>query len=164
MDYYNYGANLQPNPLYGNGNVNPLYGMQPGLNSLSQNQQPCPYGNRFTWTKGPEAAKSNPMAPDTLAFFVEEDESFVYIRKTDREGRTSSFDTYKRVNSEKPTSVAVSQSQDSNYISKDEFSQFSKNVDQSLNELKEMILGSQRYNKPQNNYKGKQVRNDAQSI
>lgn len=163
MDYYNYGANLQPNPLYGNGNVNPLYGgmQQPALNTMPQNQQSCPYGNRFTWTKGPEAAKSNPMAPDTLAFFVEEDESFVYIRKTDREGRTASFDTYKRINSEKPTSN-VSPMQDSNYISKDEFNNFSNNVNSALEQLMAKIddIGSRSY-KPQGGYKGKQVRNDA---
>ena len=161
MNYFDYGANLQqPNPLYGNGN--PLFGMQPALNTLAQNQQQCPYGNRFTWTKGPEAAKSNPMAPDSLAFFVEEDESFVYVRKTDKEGRTSSFDTYKRVNSEKPTSMANTQIVDSsNYISKDEFNQFSNNVNNTLSALMSKIddLGNRSY-KPQNNYKGKQVRND----
>lgn len=161
MDYYNYGANLQPNPLYGSGNVNPLYGMQPALNNMSQNQQACPYGNRFTWTKGPEAAKSNPMAPDTLAFFVEEDESFVYIRKTDREGRTASFDTYKRINSEKPTSTVAPQTQENNYISKDEFDHFSTNVNNALEQLMAKIddLNNRPY-KSQNNYKGKQVRND----
>ena len=163
MSYYDYGANLQPNPLYGNGNVNPLYEMQPALNTIAQNQQQCPYGNRFTWTKGAEAAKSNPMAPDSLAFFVEEDESFVYVRKTDREGRTSSFDTYKRVNSEKPTSMTQNQVTDNgNYISKDEFNQFSNSINDSLSVLMAKIddLNNRSY-KPSNNYKGKQVRNDA---
>ena len=162
MGYYDYAANLQPNPLYGNGNLNPLFGTQPPLNNVVQNQQQCPYGNRFTWTKGPDAAKSNPMAPDSLAFFVEEDESFVYVRKTDREGRTSSFDTYKRINSEKPTSIVAPIQDNSNYISKDEFDHFSTNVNNALEQLMAKIddMSSKSYSKPQNNYKGKQVRND----
>lgn len=147
--------------------------MTPVYNN-QQNQiiQPYSYGNsnRFIWTKGPEIAKSNPMAPDSLAFFIEEDESCVYIRKTDREGRTSSFDTYKRISSEKPTSMPTPQSKENNYISKEEFYAQNEVLVDMINELKGMIRQN---NKPQNTIRQndkpqsiqkRQVKNDESAV
>lgn len=145
--YYDSGMNYT-NPFYNN--VPPQAFIQPQMQQPVQN---CQCDNRFMWIQGKEAAKAYPVAPDKTIFFLDDKESYAYLKKTDREGKTVEFKTFQLIE-EKDTPVQAAPEE--SYISKDEFDTFSKNVDQSLNELKEMILSTQRYNKPQYN-KGKQV-------
>ena len=143
MDYYNYGL-----PQYGQVWNNQPY-QQPYQIQLPQYQQNCQCENRFMWIQGKEAAKSYPMAPDKTIFFLDDKESYAYLKKTDKDGKTIQFKTFQLVEEQEPTPV-ISQPT-GNVVSKDEFDNFSRNVDTSLNELKEMILSMNKpYNKPYN--------------
>ncbi len=150
MSYYDYGATY-PNwniPNYPWGQANP---------NLYQMQQPqnCQCDNRFMWIQGKEAAKAYPVAPDKTIFFLDDKESYAYLKKTDKDGKTSEFKVFQLIEEKEPEPQVV---QNDSYISKDEFNIFSRNIDSSLNELKEMILSNQRYNKP--NPQKRQVRDD----
>lgn len=153
MDYYNYGINGM-NPVYGGqypNYTNPYYQPQ-------QLQNNCQCENRFMWIQGKEAAKSYPMAPDKTIFFLDDKESYAYLKKTDKDGKTIQFKTFQLVEEQEPEPVTAQPT--SNVVSKDEFDNFSRNVDTSLNELKEMILAMNKpYNKPYNSKKG-QVNNN----
>ena len=145
MDYYNYGI----------GGLNPVYGGQypQYTNPYYQPQQlqnNCQCDNRFMWIQGKEAAKSYPMAPDKTIFFLDDKESYAYLKKTDKDGKTIQFKTFQLVEEQDPEIITT------NVVSKDEFDNFSRNVDSSLNELKEMILAMNKptYNKPYNQKKG----------
>lgn len=154
MDYYNYGI----------GGLNPVYGGQypQYTNPYFQPQQlqnNCQCDNRFMWIQGKEAAKAYPVAPDKTIFFLDDKESYAYLKKTDKDGKTTQFKTFQLVEEQEPEPV-ISQPT-GNVVSKDEFDNFSRNVDTSLNELKEMILAMNKpsYNKPYNPKKG-QVNNN----
>ena len=139
MDYYNYGI----------GGLNPVYGGQyPQYSNQYYQPQPqmnnCQCDNRFMWIQGKEAAKAYPVAPDKTIFFLDDKESYAYLKKTDKDGKTSEFKVFQLIEEKEPEPQPVP-SNDS-YISKDEFNVFSKNIDTSLNELKEMILSTQRHN------------------
>lgn len=141
MDYYNYGIGGM-NPVYGGQYpqyTNPYYQPQ-------QLQNNCQCENRFMWIQGKEAAKSYPMAPDKTIFFLDDKESYAYLKKTDKDGKTVQFKTFQLVEEQEPEPVQYQQS--SNVVTKDEFNTLAQNVDNSLNELKEMILAMNRpYNK-----------------
>lgn len=146
MDYYNYGI----------GGMNPVYGGQyPQYSNPyfqpQQMQQQCQCDNRFMWIQGKEAAKAYPVAPDKTIFFLDDKESYAYLKKTDKDGKTIQFKTFQLVEEQEPEPV-ISQPM-GNVVSKDEFDNFSRNVDSSLNELKEMILSmnqQKNYSKPYN--------------
>ncbi len=149
MDYYNYGVNGM-NPVYGGQYpqyTNPYFQPQ-------QMQNNCQCENRFMWIQGKEAAKSYPMAPDKTIFFLDDKESYAYLKKTDKDGKTIQFKTFQLVEEQEPEPIAPQPT--GNVVSKDEFDNFSRNVDTSLNELKEMILAMNKpaYNKPYNPKKG----------
>lgn len=135
MDYNNYGNY----PFYP-GYVQPTY-QQPQVN-----QNNCQCDNRFMWIQGKEAAKAYPVAPDKTIFFLDDNDSYAYLKKTDRDGRTSEFKVFKLTEEiEEPIVNA-----NSPYVTKEElYSQ--------INELKDLIRQN---NKPYNNQR-KQVRNDA---
>ncbi len=150
---------------YDNGMAN--FGMYPTMPTPNVNwnyqqpipQQQCQCDNRFMWIQGKEAAKSYPMAPDKTIFFLDDKESYAYLKKTDKDGKTIQFKTFQLVEEQEPEPVMPQPT--GNVVSKDEFDSFSRNVDTSLNELKEMILAMNKpsYNKPYNPKKG-QVNNN----
>lgn len=154
MAYYGgYDMGFNPNQYYPtlNNNWN-----TPQL----QVQQSCPLDNRFIWVSNKDMARNMPQAPDKTILYLNENESYQYFRKTDRDGKTIEFKTFKLTEEKEPEveqndAIAVPQ----NVVSKDEFNTFSKNVDSSLNELKEMILSMNQkpYNK--NNQKGQVNKN-----
>lgn len=151
MSYYDYNYS-GVNPFYGGQfpqMSNPYY--QPQMQQAMNN---CQCDNRFMWIQGKEAAKAYPVAPDKTIFFLDDKESYAYLKKTDKDGKTVDFKTFQLIE-EKEQEPVLQTPLENNYISKEEF-------ESSINELKEMILASQyapKYNKPQYN-KGKQVRND----
>lgn len=138
MDYYNYG--IPTTPVI----PQPQYQVQ---------QQNCPLDNRFAWIPSKEMARTTPMAPDKTILYLDENEAFAYLRKTDRDGRTSEFRTFKLEEVKEPVSVPAQ----NDTVSRSEFETLSKNIDMSINELKDMILGlnnKQNYNNNKN-YKDK---------
>lgn len=155
MDYYNYGL-----PQYGGQVWNNQPYQQPYQIQLPQYQQNCQCDNRFMWIQGKEAAKAYPVAPNKTIFFLDDKEAYAYLKKTDMEGKTTEFKVFQLIEEREPEEVKAIP-QPSNVVSKDEFDNFSRNVDTSLNELKEMILAMNKpsYNKPYNPKKG-QVNNN----
>ena len=154
MAYYDYTGQSAYNPWFG---IYPPPQMQPQY-QYSMQQQQCQCENRFMWIQGKEAAKSYPMAPDKTIFFLDDKESYAYLKKTDKDGKTIQFKTFQLVEEQEPEPVMSQPT--GNVVSKDEFDNFSRNVDTSLNELKEMILAMNKpYNKPYNQKKG-QVNNN----
>lgn len=141
--------------MYGNPMVMPTPNnivagaQQPQMNF--QAQQNCQCDNRFMWIQGKEAAKAYPVAPDKTIFFLDDKESYAYLKKTDREGKTVEFKTFQLVEEKEPEPMPNYIPADSQFVSKDDFNK-------SINELKEMILAVNKpYNKP---YKKGQVRED----
>lgn len=152
MDYYNYGIPNIPTPAIqtnGTGQQPPL--PQYGYQLPQVPQQNCPLDNRFAWIPSKDMARTTPMAPDKTILFLDENESYAYLRKTDRDGKTTEFRIFK-LEEEKEQSPELIQNET---VTRSEFETLSKNLDSSINELKDMILGlnnKQNYNK---NYKEK---------
>ena len=120
-------------------------------------QQNCQCDNRFCWIPSKEAAKVYPQAPGKTIFFLDDREPYAYLRKTDNDGRTSEFKIFKLIEEVEEKPVVQTQPTNTDMVSKEEFSTFTKNVDISLNELKEMILDMRK--KPYNDQR-KQGRNN----
>lgn len=149
MSYYNYGAQASWPTQY-------PYIQQPQINPFQQPQmQNCQVcENRWMWIHGGrEAAKSYPQAPNTTMLYMDDENPYEYFRKTDNEGRTVVFKVYPLKEEEEPTQPAPIPFDQGSYVTRTEFSAFTQDINNSLDELKNMI----RSNKPQNNYRGKQV-------
>lgn len=147
--------------MYGNPMVMPapnnvaVGAQQPQMNF--QPQVNCQCDNRFMWVPSKEVARTTPMAPDKTILFLDENVPYQYLRRTDKEGKTIEFRIFKLDEEKEPEPIAVQPI--GNVVTKDEFDTLAKNVDTSLNELKEMILAMNKsnYNKPYNNQKKGQV-------
>lgn len=156
MDYYNYGINGM-NPVYGGQYpqyTNPYFQPQ-------QMQQQCQCENRFMWIQGKEAAKSYPMAPDKTIFFLDDKESYAYLKKTDKDGKTIQFKTFQLVEEQEPEPMQYQQP--SNVVTKDEFDRFTNDINGSIQNLMDAMLNLQNnmnrpYNK-QNPQKGQVNKN-----
>lgn len=144
--------------MYGNPMVMPapnnvaVGAQQPQMNF--QPQVNCQCDNRFMWVPSKEVARTTPMAPDKTILFLDENVPYQYLRRTDKEGKTVEFRIFKLDEEKEPEPIAVQPT--GNVVTKDEFDTLAKNVDTSLNELKEMILAMNKtnYNKPYNQKKG----------
>ena len=156
MDYYNYGIGGM-NGMYGGQYpqyTNQYYQPQPQMNN-------CQCENRFMWIQGKEAAKSYPMAPDKTIFFLDDRESYAYLKKTDKDGKTVEFKTFQLVEEKEPEEIA-SQTP-TNVVTKDEFDRFTNDINGSIQNLMNTMLDLQNsmnqkpYNKP---YNKRQVRDD----
>lgn len=128
-------------------------------------QQPRPVmpmnDTKFTWIYGgSKSAKAYPQAPNMTGYYRDNEEPYLYEKTTDNYGKVINFKIY-RLTEEQDTETEQAAPQPiANVVSKDEFDNFSRNVDTSLNELKEMILSMNKpYNKPYNQKKG-QVNNN----
>lgn len=153
MDYYNYGAPQYPYIPNTQGYQNQLYPQQ-------MMQQNCQCDNRFMWIQGKEAAKAYPVAPDKTVFFLDDKESYAYLKKTDREGKTTEFKVYQLIEEKEGAQEEVKPT--NNFITKDEFDAFSSNINTALDNLMAKIDGitNKPYNKQQYNNNRKQVRNN----
>lgn len=148
MDYYNYGI-PQINPNF----VQPTQPTPQNPIQMPQQVQ-CPLDNRFAWVPSKDTARTMPMAPDKTILFLDENDSYAYFRKTDNTGKTIQFRVFQLVEEKEPEPTPSIPAQNDG-VSRSEFETFSKNIDMSINELKDMILGmsnKQNYNK---NYKDK---------
>lgn len=130
-------------------------------------QQPRPVipmnDTKFTWIYGgSKSAKAYPQAPNMTGYYRDNEEPYLYEKTTDNYGKVINFKIYRLTEEQDPETEPVAPQPIGNVVSKDEFDNFSRNVDTSLNELKDMILSmSKSYNKPYNQKKG-QVNNNAQ--
>ena len=130
-------------------------------------QQPRPVmpmnDTKFTWIYGgSKSAKAYPQAPNMTGYYRDNEEPYLYEKTTDNYGKVINFKIYRLTEEQDPETEPVAPQPIGNVVSKDEFDNFSRNVDTSLNELKEMILSMNKpYNKPYNQKKG-QVNNNAQ--
>ena len=148
--------------MYGNPVVVPTPNNVTGAQQQQMNFQPqvnCQCDNRFMWVPSRELARTTPMAPDKTILFLDENASYQYLRRTDKEGKTIEFRVFKLEEEKEPEPIAVQPT--GNVVTKDEFDTLARNVDSSLNELKEMILAMNKsnYNKQYNQKKG-QVNNN----
>ena len=149
MDYYNYGLPQFPNtmiaPQYAQQQVNPY--------AYQQMQNNCQCDNRFMWIQGKEAAKAYPVAPNKTIFFLDDKESYAYLKKTDMEGKTTEFKVFQLIEEKTPEEVPVMPQQPSNVVTKDEFDKFSGDIQNTLSALMERIdsMNQKPYNKPYNN-------------
>ena len=118
---------------------------------------------KFTWIYGgSKSAKAYPQAPNMTGYYRDNEEPYLYEKTTDNYGKVINFKIYRLTEEQDPETETVAPQPIGNVVSKDEFDNFSRNVDTSLNELKEMILSMNKpYNKLYNQKKG-QVNNNAQ--
>lgn len=144
MDYYNYGAN-GVNPFYGGQfpqMTNPYY--QPQMVQQLQNQiqpstPPQPQrDNMFVWVQGREGAKAYPVAPERTMIFLDDQEPYVYKKRTDKEGKTSEFKIFKLVEENEQPENTISKAP-IQYVDTETFSNFSRDVSNTLNALKDEI-------------------------
>ena len=157
MAYYDYTGQSAYNPWFG---INPPPHMQPQYQYPMQQQQ-CQCENRFMWIQGKEAAKSYPMAPDKTIFFLDDKESYAYLKKTDKDGKTVQFKTFQLVEEQEPEPMQYQQP--SNVVTKDEFDRFTNDINGSIQNLMDAMLNLQNnmnrpYNK-QNPQKGQVNKN-----
>jgi hypothetical protein len=157
MTYYDYNGQSAYNPWFG---IYPPSQIQPQYQYPMQQQQ-CQCENRFMWIQGKEAAKSYPMAPDKTIFFLDDKESYAYLKKTDKDGKTIQFKTFQLVEEQEPEPVQYQQP--SNVVTKDEFDRFTNDINGSIQNLMDAMLNLQNnmnrsYNK-QNPQKGQVNKN-----
>ena len=153
-----------------NGWAYPSYIPNPNLANYpnQQFQQPmlqpqstgCPLDNRFVWIPNKEMARTTPQAPDKTVLYMNENESYEYFRKTDRDGKTVEFRTFRLIEEVEPDTQPQNKSQvNSNVVTKDEFNQFSNDMQNAISALMEKI---ESMNKPFNktfNQKGQVNKN-----
>lgn len=144
--------------MYGNPMVIPPQVNAPnGLQQPQMNFQPqnCQCENRFMWIQGKEAAKAYPVAPDKTIFFLDDKESYAYLKKTDKDGKTIDFKTFQLIEEKDPEPEVP----ESAYISKQDFNAYADNVNKTLVQLMEKVdkLGNRPVGKP---YNKKEVRDD----
>lgn len=153
MDYYNYTGGQ---PMYNPWAVPQMMPYQIPVNNQVQ-QQPQS-DNRFTWIQGGrETAQAYPTAPNKTILFINDTKDHAFFKKTDNEGKTTLFESYKLIKEEdeiKPVNA------ESMYVSKDDFKAYTDNINKTLVDVMNKLdnLGGynnqprQGYNK---NYKGK---------
>lgn len=102
--------------------------------------------NHFVWIQGREAAMAYPISPNTTLIFLDDQQPYVYKKKTDQEGKTQEFKVFKLVE-EIPNQELVQaqpESMDTSiFATKDDFNSLSKAIE----ELKEMVNRKPSYNK-----------------
>lgn len=150
MAYYDYGAT----------GVNPWYGGQyPQMSNpymqpqMQQNMQNCQCDNRFMWIQGKEAAKAYPVAPDKTIFFLDDKESYAYLKKTDRDGKTTEFKTFKLVEETDDSEIKLQTQPD--VVTKDEFDNFASTMRDTLDGIMDRLNSMNQKPRYNNNYKGK---------
>ena len=155
MSYYDFSNQNQM------GMVQPAQWQVPPV----QQQRPVAPINdtKFTWIYGgSKSAKAYPQAPNMTGYYRDNQEPYLFEKTTDNYGKVINFKIYRLTEEQEPEQEQMMPQPTGNVVSKDEFDNFSRNVDSSLNELKEMILAMNKptYNKPYN--KKGQVNNNAQ--
>lgn len=157
MDYYNYSAGQ---PMYNPWATQPqmMPYQMPMMNQPVQ--QPMQSDNRFTWIQGGrETAQAYPTAPNKTILFINDTKDHAFFKKTDSEGKTTLFESYKLVKEEDDVR---SVSPESMYVSKDDFKVYADNINKTLVDVMNKLDNLGGYNnQPQQpryngkNYKGK---------
>ena len=147
MDYYNNQGFTNPNiqqsspysTPYQSPNIQMPFYQQPLLRRDD---------NRFVWIQGKEGAMAYPIGPNTTLIFLDDQQPYVYKKKTDQEGKTIEFKVFKLVE-ELPanTQQTIQQVPTPEYVTKEEFNKLSDEI-RALTES----MNKRSYNKP--SYKG----------
>lgn len=131
MDYYNYGATANQFPQF----------------QMPQQQQVGQYqGNMLIYSQGKEAAKAYPLAPERTCFFLDDQEPYLYRKTTDKFGKTIEFKSFKL--EEEPDDEVYGP--EANFVTKDDFNNFTNSINNTLNELKSMMTNNNKQNKHYN--------------
>ena len=143
MDYYNYGASLNPAP-------NPW---QVGLQQVPQMIQPIQASeDKLVWVRGGEkAVASYPQAPGRTGYYTDFDEPILVKKVTNNNGQIAElkvFDLVERVSQP----VNNSASEPSSFVTEQAFNQFQLDISSALDRITDSIneLKKPTYNKYQN--------------
>lgn len=144
MDYFNqFYPGVQPMQY-----MQPPYQQTP-TNPIQQYQPPKRDDNRFVWIQGREGAKAYPIVPNTTLIFLDDQQPYVYKKRTDMEGKTAEFKVYRLV--EEMEGGEIDQPKQADYITREEFDSLSKSIAELKEALKVKSPSKSPYNK---NYKG----------
>ena len=125
MNYYDPNG---VNPYYtGQMPLYPQYA-QPQLQTWQQPIQRKD-DNHFVWIQGREAAMAYPIVPNTTLIFLDDQQPYVYKKKTDTEGKTAEFKVFKLVE-EFPNSAPIQQLPAQEYVTKEEFTSLQKSIEE----------------------------------
>lgn len=143
MDYYNYGASLNPAP-------NPW---QVGLQQVPQMIQPIQASeDKLVWVRGGEkAVASYPQAPGRTGYYTDFDEPILVKKVTNNNGQIAELKVFDLV--ERAPQPVTNTAEPSSFVTADTFNQFQLDMTSALDRLYEKIddLGKPHYN---NKYQG----------
>ncbi len=130
MDYYNYGANLNPAP-------NPW---AVGLQQVPQMIQPIQASeDKLVWVRGGEKAVSSyPQAPGRTGYYTDFDEPILVKKVTNNNGQIAElkvFDLVERVS--QPVNTAA---ESASFVSNKDFSEFKNDINASIQNLMQTVL------------------------
>lgn len=118
-----------PNAGYGGGGQysgwpNPsLYPMPQSLPRYPQRND----DNHFVWIQGREGAMAYPISPNSTLIFLDDQQPYVYKKKTDNEGKTIEFKVFKLVE-EFPNNQVSENTKSPQYVTKEEFDSLSEEI------------------------------------
>lgn len=131
MDYYNYGASLNPAP-------NPW---QVGLQQVPQMIQPIQASeDKLVWVRGGEkAVASYPQAPGRTGYYTDFDEPILVKKVTNNNGQIAElkvFDLVERVTQP----VTNTGSEPSSFVTNKDFGEFKNDINASIQNLMQTVL------------------------
>ena len=114
-------------------------------------QQPQPQmpANQFVYIQGKDAAKAYPLSPNTTLLFLDDQNPYIYRKKTDKDGRTIEFKVF-RLEEE----IDTPEIQESNFATKDDLAALSGSIFDAINDLKGMIRSNKPYGGKRGQYNG----------
>ena len=136
-----------PNAGYGGGQQyggwpNPsLYGMpqpQPGFRYPQRTDD-----NHFVWIQGREGAMAYPISPNSTLIFLDDQQPYVYKKKTDSEGKTIEFKVFKLVEEFPNNQTVETISNNPQYATKEEIQTLSEEI----KKLTEIVNSRKPYSK-----------------
>lgn len=141
MSYYDYGAGQSQTPVW------PNMAMQP----VPQMIQPIQASeDKLIWIRGGEkAVQSYPQAPGRTGYYTDFDEPILVKKVTNNNGQIAELKVFDLV--ERQTQVQEVAPPENSFVSKKDFDDYSKNINDTLVKLMEKVdkLGQPKpYNKP----------------
>lgn len=141
MSYYDYGAGQSQTPVW------PNMAMQP----VPQMIQPIQASeDKLIWIRGGEkAVQSYPQAPGRTGYYTDFDEPILVKKVTNNNGQIAELKVFDLV--ERQTQVQEVAQPENSFVSKKDFDDYSKNINDTLVQLMEKVdkLGKPKpYNRP----------------
>ena len=130
MDCYNYAANGNTFGAPMNGmTAQPVQAYMPNSNII------------FMYSHGKEAAMAYPMGADKIGYFLDDQNPYLYRRTVDKYGKTIEFKNF-RIEEEPDEQLTFSPN---NFVTKETFDSSMKSINDSLNELKNMMSANKKH-------------------